>query len=74
VLATIAKDNGAGIVQISINSGPIETVRVGDMVTNDLKLVRVTPTEVQLNYVADNTIAKVFVLPPLPKMPEAGGS
>lgn len=74
VLATIAKDNGAGIIQISINSGPIETVRVGDMVTNDLKLVRVTPTEVQLNYVADNTIAKVFVLPPLPKMPEAGGS
>ena len=74
VFATIAKNDGAGIIQISINNGPIETVRVGDMVTKDLKLVRVTPTEVQLNYVADDTIAKVLTLPPLPKLPEPEGS
>jgi hypothetical protein len=71
VLATIAKENGAGIIQISINNGPIETVRVGDLVTKDLKLVRVTPTEVQLNYAADDSIATVLALPPLPKLPEA---
>lgn len=70
VLATIAKTNGAGIIQISINNGPIETVQVGDMVTKELKLARVTPTEVQLNYAADDSIAKVIALPPLPKLPE----
>jgi hypothetical protein len=71
VLATIAKDSGAGIIQISINNGPIETVRVGDMVTEELKLVKVTPTEVQLNYASDDSTAKVIALPPLPKLPEA---
>jgi hypothetical protein len=71
VLATIAKENGAGIIQISINNGPIETVRVGDMVTEELKLVKVTPTEVQLNYASDDSTAKVIALPPLPKLPEA---
>ena len=71
VLATIAKENGAGIIQISINNGPIETVRVGDMVTEELKLVKVTPTEVQLNYALDDSMATVLTLPPLPELPEA---
>lgn len=72
VLATISNNDGSGIIQISINNGPIETVRVGDMVTKELKLARVTPTEVQLNYAADDSIAKVLALPPLPKLQEPG--
>ena len=50
----------------------IETVRVGDMVTKELKLARVTATEVQLNYAVDDSIAKVLTLPPLPKLQEPG--
>lgn len=69
VFAVISEQTGYGIVQMSVNNEPVNTLRVGDLVEPGLRLTAVTDTEVVLSTVGTEQVVLRIPLPELPELP-----